>query len=168
MINKEMKPFFNKYHNLNKKLDKSLEELLNGGFKTYGDAVFFSENCENIIDIDMNWVKKFYGDISGYEKSTNKIYIDFYCDENIFENVFLFFNEFKNYWKNHYPDKTCIATMGIQDELDDEPVKIAYFSFYLKRPGEEIIDLQNLDKYLGALMAEEIGPDSTPDDGVES
>ena len=74
----------------------------------------------------------FYGDmLSDYENLINKIHIDDYCDEFVFEESFYFLDSFTKKWMELFPKTKCVISLSFQD--DEDMGKMASFSFRIER-----------------------------------
>lgn len=134
------------------KLNPSLGKFLDNPFFKQDDKIFFKENytkmyAQKILSDDD--IKLAYLDISGMESCINKIHIDDYVDTNIFVQAVLFLNEFKKKWQKNFDNDLFVAAISFQD---DEIGQFATFTFHKQRKGEVVYDIDNIEKFHGAVM----------------
>jgi hypothetical protein len=69
--------------------------------------------------------------LSDYENLINKIHIDDYCDEFVFEESFCFLDFFTKKWTELFPKTKCVISLSFQE--DEDMGKMAAFSFRIER-----------------------------------
>lgn len=131
-------------------LADSLQEILDKDF-VFVDGMFFLNYNYISNEESLEVIKDRYGDISGFEFSMNAINIDDCVNNNIAEYGYEFFKKFKIKWiSSKLP--SCYIALSIQ--LDKEFGDMAKFTFYIKRDGQDVIDVDNIDDYPEPLLVE--------------
>ena len=135
------------------KLSEDLKTILGMGFIEQLGGLFFrrffTESVASILTAGN------YFDLSGLEFTTNKFHVEDYCNgQNEFESALIFLNAFTESWQQKFPSKTCNAVTSFQ--VDAELGNVATFSFYVERPGQDVIDVHKISEFENATYVRRI------------
>lgn len=136
------------------KLETRMEKILTEGFFERYDCLFLTEiypTNYHRIPFTKEGIIKSYHDLSGFEVSTNKLYVDDYTEKDIYLQSFAFLREFKKIWRDTFFNRPCVVCIGFQD---DEVGKFATFTFHKKRKNEEVFDIENIEGYTNPIYVE--------------
>ncbi|MDB0569133.1 hypothetical protein LBW52_24385 [Ralstonia solanacearum] len=131
-------------------LPAGLRDIIDSGFCRVGGCVFFDSLKMNGRGIpDEGFIKSFYGDLSGYESSVNKIHIDNFCDVDILQNSIRFAVRFEKEWDKliEYPFVAIVSYDG-----DTEFGPSGTFQFHLRRENEIVFDPAGIESFANPVM----------------
>lgn len=110
-----------------------LRSILDDGFIIIGDCIFLDKVLHWDFERNLNGIERMktdFLDLSGIENANNKIHIDDYVSQEVFEKSFIFLYFFKTYWYKEFPNISCFISLSFQD---DEIGELATFSFHKYR-----------------------------------
>lgn len=152
--NAPMEEYLHKPHSIGPvSLSVELKKILGMGFVERHGGVFFrrffSESVESTLTAGN------YFDLSGLEFTTNKFHVEDFCNgPDEFESALIFLKAFTESWQQKFPSKTCNALTSFQ--VDAELGNIATFSFYVERPGQDVIDVHKISEFENATYVKRI------------
>lgn len=130
-----------------------LEHKVLEGFYEHSDAIVFDFYKDRLEHWDFDTVISRYGDLTGFEASTNRIHIDDYIDnENFTTNEiinigFSLVQLVQNVWNKLRDDECSII---LSSDLESEFGSNAALTFHKKRANEILMD--SLDGCLQAVF----------------
>ena len=141
VFNKKMYNLYNSIEFDKVNLDKKLLSIVSNGFLEVDGCYFISklfENCNNVSKAD-------FIDKTGYECFVNSIHIDDYVDNIFLGQAFLLVEKVFEIWNEK--NKAYLLT-GLVSETEFG----ANVKFYLKRPNEEYIKIDEIEKFEEGVM----------------
>ncbi|UTO04029.1 hypothetical protein NKT77_05635 [Moraxella sp. FZLJ2107] len=152
VINNKMAKLLNNINNINIiDINQNLYELLNLEFEKKAGGIFFHGAYTSQYDdkiISQEYIRRVHTDISGMEISLNMIHIDDYVNSEVFLQSIAFLKRFIEKW-TLLENSEFLAIVSFQD---DDVGTFSKFSFHKIRPGEMVYDINNIDKFLEAVM----------------
>lgn len=124
-------------------LPSILELMILEGFYEDSDAIVFNFYKDRLEQVNYEAIADVYGDLTGFEASSNKIHIEDYVDNQQYEmneiiNIgFALVQLVQNLW-NQLRDDEC--TIILSSDLESEFGSNATLSFHKKRMNEIIMD----------------------------
>lgn len=131
-------------------LAPKLSTILKRGFRPYGSSIFlkkcFTKNVRSTMD------RGAPKDISYYEYSINKIYIDDYVGNDVFANAFCYLNAFSKIWVNRFSaDCDVVLSFELSGAFGDS----AALTFYDPR-SSPVIDPLTIEKFEQPILLRKI------------
>jgi len=123
-------------------------EILYYPFECIDGVYTYSDKTKSYM---INFIKEQFLDFSGYEFSTNKIYIEDYVSKNIKEESFCFINAFKVKWNKVFPGKPCVLFLYFKS---NEYGFSSVFSFHVKRIDEYVLDISSIEDFEDEIYVE--------------
>jgi hypothetical protein len=139
ILNDPMRTFFS--NRAQTKLPIQLEQKILEGFYEHINSVVFYCYRNRLEEASLQNIIHFYGDLTGFEVTMNRIYIDDYVDNNNYNyqeilNIgFTLIKIIQNQWNNLRNDE---CTISLSCDLESEFGTNASITFYKKRPNETI------------------------------
>lgn len=131
-----------------------LKQIVDSGFTYISGMCFFQHMAKRIVgDIDCSIVEERYGDRSGFENSMNRLHLDDYLEQDVIPQALALFEYvIKTCDGLNMPPAMLVLGVNITAEFGEQ----ANLSFYLSRAGEEVLDLNNIQDYIGAMMVHQL------------
>lgn len=137
----------------NTPIPETLELKVLEGFYEHADSIVFAFYKDRLEHLDYNTVISRYGDLTGFEASTNRIHIDDYIhNENFTTNEiinigFSLVQLVQNLWNKLRDDECSII---LSSDLESDFGSNASLTFHKKRANEILMD--SLDGCLQAVF----------------
>ena len=131
-----------------------LKQIIDSGFTYISGLCLFQHIAKRIVgDIDFSLVEARYGDRSGFENSMNMLHVDDYLEQDVIPQALALFEYVAKTWYDlNMPPAMLVLGINITAEFGEQ----AHLSFYLSRAGEQVMDLDNIQAYVDAVMLRQL------------
>jgi len=152
-FNSKMAPLFFDRQTRSAFLPDALKKIIDNGVSTFCGASLFASKLNKETQRQLE--AGAYFDLSGFEFTNNKIFIEDLCDsKEVIDVSFLFVDLFSEVLQSKFNNLTFLLILSL--EVGGEFGTQSMITFYVDRCNEQVLDTSDIEKFIHPIFVRKL------------